>query len=362
MIKSLLIPTHPTMGWVSMNRYFLEISNTEIKNISFTSPFAKELFIRPKVAGRISKIYARTLHYPYKLLAQQERDINHILDHSFVDLMRWPQKAPTVITVHDLIPLGEFSTLPPNQKRRFHRRIQYLKQADHLICCSEYTAREVETYLQISRDKMSVVPHGVNRGFMEKKTLSRDLQEKIPQGKKVIVIVGGTIYRKNHAILPEVVKGLQAFKGEYCIVKVGPQFHPQLRETIAESLGQSNIIELGFLSERDLQSVLQTSTLLFFPSLIEGFGLPVLEAMAAGCPVVCSERSSLPEVGGTAVLYFDPQKPQEASQAIEQVFRDENFRIQLVKEGVARAQTFTWEAHVAALAKIYKNVLNGQST
>ena len=78
--------------------------------------------------------------------------------------------------------------------------------------------------------------------------------------------------------------------------------------------------------------------------------------------MVCSERSSLPEVGGTAVLYFDPQKPQEASQAIEQVFRDENFRIQLVKEGVARAQTFTWEAHVEALNRIYKNVLNGQST
>ena len=129
---------------------------------------------------------------------------------------------------------------------------------------------------------------------------------------------------------------------------------PGLRAELGAALGPDTpVVELGLAPERDLLAAYGRADALIFPSRLEGFGLPVLEAMAAGCPVVCSDASSLPEVGGEAALYFSPDDPVTAAAHLRRLLADEAFRRERAALSHLRAAGFSWETHLNALRRIY---------
>src|SRR5262249_52737243 len=138
------------------------------------------------------------------------------------------------------------------------------------------------------------------------------------------------------------------------LLRVGPKLPEELAGRLREVLRPGHFVELGKLSDDELAGAYQAVDVYFFPSLWEGFGLPVLEAMAAGTPVVCSDASSLPEVGGDAALYFDPGAPEEAAYQLIRVLTDGALGESLRTDGVVRARQFTWERHAEALREIYQ--------
>ena len=178
----------------------------------------------------------------------------------------------------------------------------------------------------------------------------------VPSGRKPLVVVGSSIPRKNLSILPEILRQLP--EDEYAVVEVGQKFPEDLAHQIREILGRDGLLEVGFVDADKLPLFYAQSFALIFPSLLEGFGLPVLEAMAAGCPVVCSDRASLPEVGGDCVIYFNPEEATGGAQGLVKLAKDESFRKDLVQRARVRAATMTWAHHADSLRNIYRDLMN----
>jgi glycosyltransferase involved in cell wall biosynthesis len=147
---------------------------------------------------------------------------------------------------------------------------------------------------------------------------------------------------------------------EFRLAIVGPTIwrHDQLREQIRE-LGMSSRVKLlGYVPDEALPALYSAASLFVFPSLYEGFGLPVLEAMACGTPVVCSNLSSLPEVAGEAALLVDPTNPDELAGAIRRALLDGDLRGDLRQRGLQRARSFTWQRTANKLMDVYSELLD----
>jgi glycosyltransferase involved in cell wall biosynthesis len=140
-------------------------------------------------------------------------------------------------------------------------------------------------------------------------------------------------------------------------VRVGSQLSSELREQFGKALEPRSLLELGHVSDQELSGLYHKAAALVFPSREEGFGLPLLEAMAAGCPVVSSNAASLPEAGGEAAAYFDPDVPEEAVRALLRVLNDTAFADELRRQGLERVSQFTWLRHFQDVLRAYHQVL-----
>ena len=354
--KVALLPSHPSFGWESMNRYHDEILGVEDSGLQFVTPFGRESMVGAPVEGKLAQNVHRFIRYPQLIKSLGPVGLYHILDHSFSDLLtRCPKATPKVVTVHDLLPLSDEVNLTPSRRRRFFKRVQLLKKADHLVCVSDYTAQDVMQKLEIPSDKITVNLNGVNRSFFSSGT---SVPEMVQGYKDVfkILILGTSNPRKNLAILPEVIRRIGSLGKEVAVIKAGRHFDAGIRSELMEVVDESMICELGFCPEGQLPNLLGFCDVLFFPSLAEGFGLPVLEAMAAGCPVVCSNRTSIPEVGGDAVLYFDPTDIEEGAAQIRRLIEEPKLSGELIEAGRERASSISWENHVKVLSCIYRDL------
>jgi glycosyltransferase involved in cell wall biosynthesis len=169
-----------------------------------------------------------------------------------------------------------------------------------------------------------------------------------------VLSVGSLDLRKNNEILPEVVEQVVSEVPDVALLRVGPRLPDALADRIRAHLRPGHFVEMGKLSDEELAAAYQASDVYFFPSLWEGFGLPVLESMSAGTPVVCSDASSLPEVGGEAALYFDPGSAPQAAHQLVRVLTDRVLHERSRRDGFERARQFTWTRHVEALRQIYQ--------
>ena len=315
-------------------------------------------------------------------MRRQQRDatVVHVLDHAFARLLRVVRAATTaarrrdevfcVATVHDLAPLRDPGGLSPRQQARFRRNVECLRLADLLLAVSRHTAAEVVAELGIPRERVRVLPMGVDldrfAAVLSSPPATGDDAATLPAwtrplaGRRVVLSVGSTEARKNLPLLPAIFRALRRAPSPesplaLAFLRVGTPLPPGLRAEIGAALGPDTpVVELGLAPERDLLAAYGRADALIFPSRLEGFGLPVLEALAAGCPVVCSDASSLPEVGGEAALYFSPDDPAGAAAHLRRLFTDEAFRRERVALGRARAAGFGWETHYAVLTQIYR--------
>ena len=251
----------------------------------------------------------------------------------------------SVATFHDLFVLtGEYSTR--EFQSRFAEQARQAAQADAIIAVSEFTAGQVHQLLGVDRSRIHVVHHGVNR--------------RVPAAaprETIILHVGAIQRRKNIARL---VAAFEKIEPSWRLVLAGSHgFGAEEILRFIECSSARDRIELtGYVSPEKLASLYARAGVFAFPSLDEGFGMPVLEAMAAGVPVLTSNRSALPEVAGNASLLVDPEDSEELTESLRRLTRDAELRARLVELGSKRVQAFTWEAAVDKTWQVYRSLLN----
>lgn len=254
------------------------------------------------------------------------------------------------VMVHDLASI-RMPELYPRRSRWLRRAsLRRIKGGDcHVICISEATGRDLVEIAGVSTDRISVIHHGVSERFC---VLDRGLVLSRLAGLGLantpfLLFVGKPGPRKNISTLLRAFKEVRKEVRALHLVIAGPGGHAvdQLCRAVSLSRGDRGAVTaVGRVTDEQLVALYNGAVATVFPSLYEGFGLPVLEAMACGSPVICSNSSSLPEVVGEAGILLDPLAPQQWVTALCQVLADTELRFQLAEKGVCRARRFTWQA------------------
>ncbi len=344
------IPAHPSYGSMSMNRYAALLENAREENDVFNC----QLLVSPKTGRKSSAIRQlnRRLLYPLKVKSIRNSRIAHILDHSWSDLLpRVPKGMKTVVTVHDLIPLRFPGELKLAQQLRFKKWVSYIEQADAIVSVSEYTKGEITDLLKIPSSKITIVPNGVEMPE------PRPTRTPSDRGEFVIGSIGSILQRKNLGILPEAFEALISKTGK-CVklVRVGVTLPESLSESISAVIGAENLRQLGKIPDNELANFYNSVDCIVLPSLYEGFGLPVLEAMASKVPVVCSNSSSLPEVGVDIPLYIDPTSPMQLADQLE-TLATKGMQPERLEQGFQKAESMSWRRTLEQFHEIYRSLL-----
>ncbi len=293
-----------------------------------------------------------------KHLARWQADLFHSTA-SFLPLRDLPQA--TVVTIHDLtcFKLLDVHTRSRGALFRFGVR-RSVALADAVIAVSESTRRDIVEIFKIDEDRVSVVYHGVHARFSpvpDPASAQRLLDQQI---RPPFILAVGTIEpRKNH------VRLIHAFE------RVAPNF-PSLELVLAGRRGWMNrdvfrtidrspvrgrIRHLGYVANEELSELYRQASVMAYPSLYEGFGMPLLEALASGTPVLASDRSSVPEVVGQSALLVDPTSVAQIAQGLNTLLTNSALRTRFRQAGIERAQRFTWEAAADATLMVYQKAL-----
>lgn len=254
----------------------------------------------------------------------------------------WPVQ---VATFHDLFVMShEYST--PEFRARFTAQARHAADhADRIIAVSHFTAREIVRLLNVDPAKIRVIPHGVR--FPSTAPIPRE---------NLVLSVGSVQKRKNTARL---VRAFASMPDGWRLVLAGGRGYgaeETLRE-IEHSPGRTRIELLDHVTDQRLADLYRRAAIFAFPSLDEGFGIPLLEAMANGVPVITSNRSAMPEVCGGAGLLVNPEDQEELTHALCSLAGDEQLRETLALRGRARAREFTWEKAAQATWSVYEELV-----
>lgn len=272
-------------------------------------------------------------------------------------------KQPLILTLHDVIFLEQSYV-----KASFYQRLgntyrstivpAIAKKATHIITVSEYQKHIIAERLDIPAEKISVIHNGVDERFFAiyKQNEIASTLEKYNIEPGYIFFLANTDPRKNTAgVLKAYAMLVSRFPSSPRLVVKGLRYE-QLQQVLIEEGLQSlhTYIDLiGYVEHEDLPHIYQGASMLWFPSFSEGFGLPIVEAMASGVPVVTSYKSCMPEIAGDAALYINPSFPQTITHAATQILDDKLIALQLSEKGKERAKLFTWDSAVKRLVKVY---------
>jgi glycosyltransferase involved in cell wall biosynthesis len=274
------------------------------------------------------------------------------------------KSTKTIVTVHDVIPLEFPNQYPPGIKGKLNQQLQNIALTNTIgvITDSYASVNSIHHYLGVSHSKIKLVYLAASEVFKPIKP-NTSIIKKYNLPKKFVLYVGDVNWNKN---LPTLIKA--CISQNIHLVLVGKQSalvetldttHPELRHIEeVKSLFTSTLIQrLGFVSSEDLAAIYNLATVYCQPSFAEGFGLPVLEAMACGTPVICSRSHSLPEIAGDAAVYFDPNSEQDLSTALNEVFNNLVLQKQLSQKGLLQAGKFSWDQTAVNTLLAYQNLL-----
>ena len=265
---------------------------------------------------------------------------------------RLPQRRyrRQIATFHDLFVLtGEYST--PEFRARFAAQARHAAAAaDHIIAVSEFTANQVVDLLGVGRETITVIHHGVRA--LPRPATARDVVSR----EKVVLNVGAIQARKN---IVRLVHAFSVLPSDWRLVLAGSMGYgsAEALEAAKASPAAARIFFTGYLQEGELADWFSRASIFAFPSLDEGFGIPVLEAMAAGIPVLTSRTSATGEIADGAAALVDPLSTEEISETLLRLAEEETLRATLIEAGRLRAGTFTWENAVARTCELYHRVL-----
>lgn len=261
-----------------------------------------------------------------------------------MDLILPPPSGPDVVTLHDVV-----SWKFPDESRPVKAARQELLQADAVICVSQFTAQEAEVVLGL-RDTV-VIPNGVDDSYFDAAPLGEETLTALGLRRPYILYAGGSAARKNLPSLAEAWRKVAPTKPDWHLVLSGPLSERRTRLFA----GSPNTIHLGRVSDELMPGLIASAEAVVVPSLYEGFGLPALEAMAAGTPLLSSNTSSLPEVVGDAGTLVDPT-PEALAQGLEHVTSGDTEIAELAALARVRASHFTWRRSAKAHAQVWRSV------
>jgi glycosyltransferase involved in cell wall biosynthesis len=257
---------------------------------------------------------------------------------------------------------GDLKSLPYGNKiisavyHTFVREsIKSVKYADVIITPSHYTKKELVALLQINPRKIRVVPHGIRHDLFKPrdKTLARK-NVGLPLNKKIVLHVGSENPRKNIPTLIKAFAKLQKDGNRNTILLRVGETRANTHKLISAYHLDESVLEFGLRDQSDLCYLYNAADVLVFPSLYEGFGLPLIEAMASGCPVIAADRTALPEVLGDAGILCDPLNSDELADAMKRLLGDEELRQRCSRKGLKRATMYSWERVVKETVQIFK--------
>jgi glycosyltransferase involved in cell wall biosynthesis len=304
----------------------------------------------------------RSLYPAWDLLARpplpaslQETDVVHAPNHAAIPPVGTSQRL--VVTVHDLA-FERFPSLFPRSWRTLYRLglRAAVRRADAIVTPSRTTAEDVVARTKVDPGTLHVVPLAASlpAGVRDPDEVLARLKLREP----FVLFVGTLEPRKNLVRLVRAYRRVAATGVPHGLVLAGPLgWHHEslLREIALEGPGEISLT--GALPSEDLDALYRAAAAFVYPSLYEGFGLPVLEAMARGVPTVASSSSSVPEVSGDAALGVDPRSVREIASAIERVLTDLDLADRLAARGRARAERFTWDETARLTLEVYDHVL-----
>jgi len=291
------------------------------------------------------------------------RDIKPDVLHSCFVMPPVPAGLPVITTVHDV----GFIRYPNHYSRALCLRLKLMlnrivDRSDLIVTVSNYTRKELLELTGIQEHRVVTVYNGLNSVFLESKSGVDDLAVFKTYGlcKPYILYTGRLQPRKN--IIPlveayEILRATKRFGGQLALVGANRTFlWKEIQRRIDASPYRADIIQAGHVPHGDLSMFYHNAIVYAFVSLYEGFGLPILEAMACSLPVVCSRATSLPEVAGGAALLVDPNSPAEIADALEKAISNETIRCDLIKRGLVRAGQFSWNSTAVKMVELYKKV------
>ena len=343
-----------------------------------------ELLANSKISALIDylpcgRVTARQqILYPFVLNSKKFEQVKLLHFPAHMDAAAWGLK-PYILTVLDLIPLILKDLYAPevfNWRFRLARYLELraIKGAQHIIAISQTTADDVHRLLGVPYERITVTPLGVDQKFFDVGQTPIDLAAASALRQKlgiltqapVLLYVGGIDQRKNipqllklHAQL--VSRAKERASVTPVLVMVGSiksdKNFPALQALIKELKIESDVVLAGYLTDQELALIYRISSLFCFLSLYEGFGLPPLEAMAVGLPVLCSNRSCLPEVVGRGGMLVDPDDIDQLVLNAERVLLDSEYAQSLSRLGVIQAKKFTWKHTAEGTLAVYQKLL-----
>lgn len=321
-------------------------------------PFYAELRAHPHVTVR--RLWPRhpIARIPLSLAAASYRDRLDVLHVQYVGPPF--HRGALVVTIHDLAFLRIPRSFPPWLSLRLRWQVPAnARRAAAVITVSEYSKRDLHDAYGIPNDKIAAIAHGTDPTLAP----ARDpgaidaVKRELGITHRYVLCVGRLNARKNLVGLLRAFERVRARLAEPLqLVLAGPRDYQahQLDRAIASSPCRADVLRVGYVSRKKLPALLSGASVFAYPSFFEGFGLPPLEAMVCGVPVICSGVTSLPEVVGDAALTFDPTDVDDIAAAMLAVLNDPGLRATLVRKGRERADHFNWQSAAARTLEVYR--------
>lgn len=337
------------------NFYAFNMRNRErLKSVKFTSNNYKTTII--PIFQSATVLWWLLFNFPKLEQVVGECDVYHISEICVQPV----KKAKTVAFIHDLTTI-----LYPRYHTKSNiflhkQRFRNMKKVDAILTNSEHTKKDIIEYLNIKPEKIFVTHLGAGEHF---KPLDGALVDPVLQKYNIkrpyILFIGTLEPRKNVQLLIKAFDNLKKRHDlPHQLVLVGGKgwMCEKILKEIESSDYKKDINQPGYVADADLPALMNGADVFVYPSFYEGFGLPILEAMQCGTPVITSNTSSMPEVGGKACLYIDPKDSDWLSHQIYKVISDTNLRKNLSENGIVRAKDFSWEKCARETLKVYESL------
>ncbi len=349
-----------------MVKYFVEKNAADGYPHEFVLFFNQEQHDKYHCTKNTKKVLVNSKHYS---LSEQTKFLK-ILWKENLEMVHFPHfnvpilyRRPYAVTIHDLT-----LTLFPGQKMtKWYQRAAYqliirnsVRTAKKIIAVSENTKRDIITFLNPGKKKLQVIHNGIGPEF----TFINDAHKFNNTLKKLGIKKQFLLYTgvwRNHKNLPRLIQAFHILKTKYntdfqLVMTGNPDpFYPEVLDTIKKFELQDDVITPGLVSEKELIYLYNAAFIYTFPSLYEGFGLPPLESMACGTPVVTSNTSSLPEVCEDNAIYFDPYDTEDMAAKIHKLHTDTRLQAELVSRGLKHVKKFSWKS---AAEKTFNAITN----
>jgi len=334
--------------YTSCPNYFKVINNIKIKQIPVNT--------QPKYGK--SGAVKRFLWNQLKLI----KDI----DKEKVDILYSPTHHGSlfynnqIVTIHDLLPI-HFNYKDSLQRILQTNYFKYvlpaiLKKARKIVTVSDCTKNDIIKFFKISEDKIIRIYNGYdNRKLYYRKNAKNYIYEKY-QIRNYLLAVGASYPHKNYDTLIKATSLISDKNTSLIIAGGRNEYRNYLKKLTRELNLADKVLFIDYVSQEDLPYFYSAAKCLVYPSLYEGFGLPPLEAMACGCPVITSNTSSLPEVVGDAGVMINPYSIEEIAKAIDMVLSNENLRKEMIEKGLKQAQEFSWRKTAEEIYKVIKEI------
>jgi glycosyltransferase involved in cell wall biosynthesis len=348
-----------------ISRYFFELASRlpadTVSEVSVVAPLHINNYLRVDSARRFT--HGRYVPYTFEGLSQVVGLANRfaaplawlganpdIVHETYYAIKPVGRARRRVVTVYDMI-YELFAEEFPDAGRVTAAKRAAVNRADHVICISENTRRDLVRLYGIDAERTSVVHLGYSMS-VEANAAKVESGERRPS----LLYVGNRRGYKNFRTLLQAY-GSSPILREFELIAFGG--HRLLRDEQKEirRLGITDRVRFESGSDRELAARYRSAASFIYPSMYEGFGIPPLEAMSHGCPVVCSNAGSIPEVVGDAGVYFDPNNAEDLRTALERVATTEGLQADLRARGYARIAAFSWDECAAATARIYREIM-----